>query len=311
MLETILQILTIASLIPAVQAGSPVQGVSSYEHVFDTSNSEVIQAPVRRDVERVGLVTTSPSIFAADVSTGTVLYSDHAHDVRPIASLTKLVTAMVVLDHSREHMDEEIQMFSGDLEDDLHFTLYAGDVITKRQALEALLVGSVNSAGNALARETLGREEFVRAMNEKVRELNLASPHFVDPTGISTENRASAADVAALLTIALSYPEIREITHTPQVDLETKGGDVRRVFSTNLLLSSYLNQEPYSIVGAKTGSLPDAGYSMAQVTRNPQGREVVVVILGNPDHFSRFAEMKRVTSWVFDVFEWTVHASGN
>jgi len=303
MLDTFIRLLTIMSLVPTVQAAGGAIPIS-YEHMFAPVPIERPAGPVRIETHRVNVVTSSKNIFVADVSSGEVLYASGAHDVLPIASLTKLVTAMVVLDHSREQLGNSIQILQGDLKDDVRSAFLSGEIMSRRQLLEALLIGSVNSAGNALARETMGRDAFIAAMNQKVRDLGLATPTFVDPTGISLENRASAADVAAILSTALSYPEIREITQKNLVDLDGQSGKTYRFLSTNLLLNSYLAVGPYRIIGAKTGSLPGAGYSMAQVTRNPQGHEIVAVILGSEGHFTRYEDIKLVTAWVFDVFRW-------
>ncbi|MCR4278770.1 MAG: serine hydrolase [bacterium] len=309
MFDAIIRLLTIVSI--ATAQATVITIPFQVDAVSVPLNEQVILAPHRVDEARIGVETSSDHVFAADVSTGAVLISKGAHDVVPIASLTKLVTAMVVLDQGRDTLDQTVHFLDADIRDDSHRTFRVGEEVTRRQALQALLIGSVNSAGDALARDTLGREQFVEAMNAKTRSMHLASPTFVDPTGISKSNQASAADVAAILTTALSYPEIREITEKSRIVIVGKSGEEYRINSTNLLLASYLNEDPYHIVGAKTGSLPDAGYSMAQVTRNPQGHEIVVVALAGPDHFSRYADIKLVTGWIFDTFTWNDEDGGN
>jgi D-alanyl-D-alanine carboxypeptidase len=74
--------------------------------------------------------------------------------------------------------------------------------------------------------------------------------------------------------------------------------------ATNLLLKTYLNKDPYKIVAAKTGSLPEAGYCMAQLTKNAQGNEIVAVELGNDNHFSRYQDIKAMTAWAFETYQW-------
>lgn len=309
MFDAIIRILALVSI--ATAQASTLTPVLNGEHIIDSNESDRRAVPFRSDEQRVSVMTSSEHVFAADVKTGAVLVGRGEHDVLPIASLTKLVTAMVVLDQGTDHLNQPVRFLEGDVKDDLHRIFNPGEEVTRRDALEALLVGSVNSAGNALARETIGRDAFVAAMNDKVRTMGLATPEFVDPTGISTQNRASAADVAAILTTALSYPEIRAVTEKTKVDITGKSGTVYRITSTNLLLGSYLNAGPFRIVGAKTGSLPDAGYSMAQVTRNPQGHEVVAVVLASPGHFNRYEDIKLLTGWVFDVFRWGDEDAGH
>jgi len=156
-----------------------------------------------------------------------------------------------------------------------------------------------------MARTSLGMEEFVVAMNAKTRELGLKTPRFVEPSGIRPENQASAADVAAILSIASGYPDIRRITQSGDFEMTVKNTNQKmRIISTNLLLTSYLNKGPYKIVAAKTGSLPEAGYCMAQVTRNAAGNEIIAVELGNENHFSRYNDIKALTGWAFETYQW-------
>jgi D-alanyl-D-alanine endopeptidase (penicillin-binding protein 7) len=271
--------------------------------VPEVQAAQPVVKPVKKDVRRLGVATSGKGVFAADAKTGTVLFAKHPHDVMPIASLTKLMTAMVFLD-TKPDLDTKLTIQREDFVDEGKAVFNVGDVMTEREALEALLVGSVNVAGNALARVSLGNEAFVKAMNEKARSLKLASPVFVEPTGIDPRNRANAADVAAMLTTALGYPEIRALASKPEADAKTQTGKAYAVPSTNLLLASFLNRKPYQIIGAKTGSLPEAGYCMAQLTRDANGNEVVVASLGSANHFSRFQDIKSVTAWAFDAYEW-------
>jgi D-alanyl-D-alanine carboxypeptidase len=134
--------------------------------------------------------------------------------------------------------------------------------------------------------------------------LGLNSLHFVDPTGLDEGNRGNAADIAALLTIAIRQAEIREAMQEPFVILTTKTARQYTIDSTNLLMSSYLNKAPYRIIGAKTGSLPNTGYNLAQVTSNGDGDEVVTVLLGSNNHFSRYSDVKALTAWAFDAYRW-------
>ncbi len=179
-----------------------------------------------------------------------------------------------------------------------------GDIVTKGDLLKAMLVGSVNTAANAIARSTGGTEKFVEAMNRKVKDLDLRSPRYVDPSGLDEANRANAADVAAILSTALNYPEIRDITHLSDVTITTAAKKEVKLNSTNLLLSSFLNQKPYGIVAAKTGSLPQSGYCMAQVTKNEGGHQIVAVELGSENTFSRFQDIKALTAWTFESYQW-------
>jgi D-alanyl-D-alanine endopeptidase (penicillin-binding protein 7) len=306
MIDALIGLLASFSLVSPVQAAPlSLNGVAFLKPLPSAATMRVTaaKAPRKKRPESLGVETTSKAVFVADVATGSVLYSKRPHDVMPIASLTKLMTAMVVLDQKPD-LNAKLVFTEDDFRGEGKAVFAPGDTITVREAFHALLVGSVNVAGNALARTTMGREAFVDAMNRKAKELKLASPVFVDPTGVDVLNRANAADVAAMITIAMSYPEIRATASLPSVTVVTKAGKTYTIASTNLLLTSFLNKSPYRIVGAKTGSLPQSGYSMAQITQDQAGHSVVAVVFSSPNHFSRFQDMKAVTAWTFETYQW-------
>lgn len=260
--------------------------------------------PRKKNPKNLGVVTSGKSVFVADVASGGILYAKAPHNVYPIASITKLMTALVVMDGQKK-LEGDLTFIESDFDRESKPVFEAGDTISKDDALRALLIGSVNAAGNALARTSgLTREQFIARMNQKADELNLKSMRFVEPTGLKAGNSGDAADVAALITIALRDSIIRGILDEPEVIVKTKEGRDYRVESTNLLLTSFLNKAPYKIVGAKTGSLPEAGYCMAQVTKDAKGHEVVAVLLGSDNHFSRYRDIKTLTGWAFDSFDW-------
>jgi D-alanyl-D-alanine carboxypeptidase len=202
-------------------------------------------------------------------------------------------------------MKKTVVFTADDFDSESRSPFKPGDEITNEDLLRSLLIGSVNASANVMARTTLGMDNFIVAMNAKVRSLNLKSPKLVEPSGINPENKANAADVAAILSIASSYPDIRRVTAQGDIDVALRNTkSTVHILATNLLLKTYLNKDPYKIVAAKTGSLPEAGYCMAQLTKNAKGHEVVAVELGNDNHFSRYQDIKAVTAWAFETYEW-------
>ncbi len=260
--------------------------------------------PVKRRADTFGVDTTARAAFVVDVPSGRSLYEKDSNTPYPVASLTKLMTAMVLLD-STPDLREEVTLTD---EDDPHegkAVFPIGERLTKQELLQALLVGSVNMAGNALARTTGGTESFVKKMNAKAHELGMWRASFVDPTGLNSENQASARDVAFALRAALNYPAIREITKQEKIDLQGHAtGKPYAVKSTNLLLGSFLNKSPYRIMAGKTGSLKEAGFCLAQATRDEEDHEIITVVLGSENHFVRFQDAKALTYWVFQNFLW-------
>jgi serine-type D-Ala-D-Ala endopeptidase (penicillin-binding protein 7) len=271
--------------------------------------SAMPEAPVKKRPDSLGISTTAKSALVVDLASGSVLYAKEANVERPIASLTKLMTSMVVMDQGLRD-NEKITIDASDIERQGSAVFQPGDTMTRREALHALLVASANEIANAFVRTSNGgREVFLEAMRVKAETLGLTHATFMDPTGINPKNRASAVDVALMMRSALAYPEIREFSESEVFDLTVSNvldGKTRvvRVKPTNLLLTSYLNQKPYRIVAGKTGSLPEAGYCLAQATRNGNGNEVITVVLGSENHFVRFQEVKGLTAWAFDTFAW-------
>jgi serine-type D-Ala-D-Ala endopeptidase (penicillin-binding protein 7) len=261
--------------------------------------------PMKINPTNVGVSVTAKSAIVADIGSGAVLYAKDAKVPRPIASLSKIMTAMVVLDTGL-HSDDQLVIYANEVEvGDGSTYLRSGESLPRGLALKAMLSQSVNELANAFADAFPGgRTAFVQAMNDKAHQLGMTSAAFVDPSGLSPHNVASALDIASMLRSASAYPEIRDAGQTATLTFQTVQGRSVKIASTNLLLSSYLNKDPYSIIVGKTGSLPEAGFCLGQVTRGQDGHEVVAVVLGSVDHFSRFQDAKALTGWAFASYKW-------
>ena len=291
------------SALIALLASAAISGSQPLPRNHLRPASDVQMAPRKINIDAVGVKTQARSVFVVDLKSGKILYAKNQNEKLPIASLTKLVTAMTFLD-SKPNLDETITFESGDFDGEGKAVFIPGETITKGDALNAMLIGSVNACANAIAR-TSGGKAFIKQMNQKIQELQLQSPEFFEPSGVDPRNQASAADVAAIISSALRYTEIKSAAEKSVIEIV---GQVTKktykVESTNLLLSSYLNKEPYKIILAKTGSLPEAGYCMAQVTQSKEGNSVVAVELGSVNHFSRYQDVKNLTGWAFRAFTW-------
>jgi len=264
----------------------------------------VVVPPIKKNADAYGMEVTAKAAVVIDVASGEPLFRKNADMVYPVASLTKLLTAMTFLD-TKPNLQEEVEILP---EDDPHegksvFAIH--ERLSKQDVLRSLLVGSVNASANALARSTGSREAFIRAMNEKARALGMTRATFTDPVGLGADNQASAEEIALALRAALSYPEIREASAREEIEIKGRvNGRMYQVKTTNLLLKSFLNKDPYHVVAGKTGSLPEAGFCLAQATRDEAGHEVIAVVLGSENHFVRFQDAKALTAWAFMNFEW-------
>lgn len=261
-------------------------------------------SPQKKDRNSLGVSVTSKASAVMDVKSGSFLYKKDADRPYSIASLSKLITAMVVLDEDPQ-LQDVIELLGEDEPKGFKVSLLRGEKMTKEELLSMLLVGSDNEAANAFARLHGGRELFEAKMNRKAAELGMRQAFFADPSGLDARNRASAADVALAMRAALGYEKIRETTkHRSLTIVGRTSGHPYVIKSTNLLLGSGLNTDGYEIEAGKTGSLDEAGFCLAQTTKDPNGHEIIVVSLGSETHFSRFDDVKALTYWTFQAYEW-------
>lgn len=261
------------------------------------------RVPERRPgVERPTVDARSALVLEAE--TGRVLYAEDRDTARPLASLTKLMTALVALDHIG-NLEAPVTVTREDYAGSGRLYVYAGDVFSVRDLLFLSLVSSANDATLALARATgLNRAEFVKAMNEKARELRLVRAEFVDPTGLVAGNVATAEEVARLLHTSLARPLLREALSLKEYRFATADGRREGVaVSTDQLLT----QMRFGVVGGKTGYIDESGYNFAvQVTLHmdaplKEGEEMkpllTIIILGAKSEDARFAIASQLVEW--------------
>ena len=222
-----------------------------------------------------------------DPSTGEVLFAKNSDRSVPIASLTKLMTALVFLEQ-KPALDTEVEVTPVELKGGGHTQLRRGERVALGDLLHMSLMSSDNVATRVLARESgLSHDEFLARMNRKAVELGLTSSRFVEFTGLDERNVSSASDIARLLHAAANDPLIQEITTTRQYQFAT-GRRVHAVYNTNRLLYGR-----YEVMGGKTGFILEAGYCFATWIRT-QGRDLIAVVLGAPTNATRFADTVRL-----------------
>lgn len=276
--------------------------ISSAWNRLPIARSAVPSAPIKKKEGSLGIDISARSAIVMDAESGAVLFEKNADVVAPVASLTKLLTAMTYLD-LKPDFASAVEIMPSDDPALGKTILPANERFTSREVFDALLVGSVNESANAIARTTLGEETFVKKMNEKASSLGLKNARFVDPSGEDSRNVASARDMASALKHASAYPEIAQAMRRKSVTLH----GVKKPYqinTTNLLLASDLNKDGFQVLAAKTGTLPEAGHCFAQITQGRDGQKVIVVLLGGDTHFGRFQDVKALTYWAFDTYEW-------
>jgi D-alanyl-D-alanine endopeptidase (penicillin-binding protein 7) len=238
----------------------------------------------------------SAAALIVDAETGEVLYDKNAAAIVPIASITKLMTAIVVLDAGLP-LDEPIQITSEDLANTRSargFTpINRGMTLTRDDLLRLALMASENRAAAALGRTYPGGlEAFVQAMNETAAEFGMNDTRFVEPTGLSSENVSSAADLAKLVIAARDYPLIREYSTTPSADVRLGKRNVRFVNTNGLVRNS-----GWEIAISKTGFIRQAGRCLV-MQANMSARKVVIVLLDSVGKYTRVGDAMRIRKWL-------------
>jgi len=236
------------------------------------------------------LSVRSKIALVVDANTSEELLVKDADRVTPIASITKLMTAMVVLD-AKPPMDEKLTI-SDDDRDLVMATisrLHVGWTLSREDMLHLALMSSENRAASALSRYYPGGQPaFIKAMNAKAVKLGMTKTHFVSPNGLTNENVSTAADLVKLVRAADQYPLIRQFTTDPHYDVRVSRY-VLSYFNSNRLVG----RPDWSIDVQKTGYTNEAGRCLVMQV-NSQGRTLIMVFLDAIGTLTRFADARRV-----------------
>jgi D-alanyl-D-alanine endopeptidase (penicillin-binding protein 7) len=236
----------------------------------------------------------SSSVLVIDQSDSTVLMARHSDVAAPIASITKLMTALVVLD-AKQPLNQALEITAAetDLPRGGGSRLSVGTVLTRGDLMHLALMSSENRAAHALGVNYLGGlPAMVRAMNAKAAALGMTSSHFVDPTGLSSDNVASPEDLAKLVIAASHNPNIREYSTDKRYTVRVRRHLVEFHNTDNLVANPAWN-----IVVQKTGYITEAGKCLVMETVI-EGRNVIIVLLDSAGKLTRVADAKRVKSWM-------------
>jgi D-alanyl-D-alanine endopeptidase (penicillin-binding protein 7) len=227
---------------------------------------------------------------------GKEIYSRQVNEPRPIASITKLMTAMVILDSDLD-LQEKITITKDD-RDLIQLTgsrLKYGAALTRKQMLQLALMSSENRAANALARTwPKGKAAFVEAMNKKADALGMQASHFNDPAGLDPGNVASAYDTARMVRAAMTYPLIRNATTTRSARVRPyrDRGDLR-FNNTNRLLKN----KAWDIQLSKTGYLNESGRCLVMQTEIDD-QPLTIVLLNSFGKLTPFGDSNRIRKWI-------------
>ncbi|HET7775943.1 MAG TPA: D-alanyl-D-alanine endopeptidase [Azospira sp.] len=240
------------------------------------------------------LAVQSSAALVLDQGNGEVIYQKNASAVVPIASITKLMTAMVVLD-SQPNLSAPVTIGEEDIDTlkGSRSRLSVGTVLTREHALLLALMSSENRAAHTLARHYPGGlPSFVEAMNRKARSLGMMDTHFQDPTGLTSNNVSTANDLSKMVAAAHTYPLIREFSTTSGAMVETNGR-MLEYHNTNALVKS----ATWDIGLSKTGYIQEAGKCLVMQARVAE-RPVVIVLLDSAGKMTRIGDANRIKRWM-------------
>lgn len=231
--------------------------------------------------------------YVFDATNNRVLFQKNSEQVLPIASLTKLTTAMVFL-QTNPDWDRVIEMVPEDIRNSSRTRIRAHEEITVRDLFHASIMSSDNAATKALVR-TCGvpYNEFIFRMNLLADSLGLSGTHFVEPTGLNERNVSTAQDLARILWTATQSPVIQAIMQKTDYTF-VSNRKLHQLINTNRLLRSQ-----WQITGGKTGFIREAGYCLATKVKSPEGSDITAIVLGAPSNALRFAEARRILDWTF------------
>jgi D-alanyl-D-alanine endopeptidase (penicillin-binding protein 7) len=238
----------------------------------------------------------SANAVIIDSAAGTPVYVKAANEVTPIASLTKLMTAMVALD-AGQPLDEALDIDMGDFDyvKGSRSRLRMGATLSRDEMLRLALMASENRAASTLARHYPGgTDAFVAAMNAKARSLKLTRTSFADPTGLSPRNVSTAIDLARMVQAAADYPLIREYSTTPAHSVEVQPTGQTLGFNNS---NALVKNDTWDIQLQKTGYIREAGRCVVMLA-NIASRPVVIVLLDSIGKYTRLGDAQRVKHWL-------------
>lgn len=257
-------------------------------------NNPTVKLPVKTTGEVLQIGATNS--LALDMDSNSILFAKNASERRPIASITKLVTAMVIL---RDHQLDEVMTvptLPTYQPEDETLGLKPGQQFKISDLLKATLIASANDAADALALADSGTTQaFSAKMNDLIAEWGITDAHFTNPSGlVDTDNYASAEALAKIGKIALANSSLASMVQTRNSQIVDLAGDQFNLTSTNLLLS-----DP-RFSGLKTGYTEAAGQSVVALV-NIHGHRVITVVLNSPD---RFGETQTLVNYLERVYQW-------
>ncbi|MFH0780053.1 MAG: serine hydrolase [Parcubacteria group bacterium] len=286
---------------------SPINSAYLSDNLFfDMAKTANAVVPVRINPENIGVKVGALRYAAIDADSGKLLLQKDMSAPQPLASITKLMTAMVILDQKPD-WQKTVELTRNDETVGAYPHIYRGEQVKFIDLWKNALIASDNNSILAMVR-ILGysTDQFASLMNAKAQELQMYNSEFKDPTGLSANNVSTALDVSRLVYNAMKKNEIRESVLQSGYKFKILNNKKsREIHNTDVLVSSFLNDKSYGyeLIGGKTGYLPEAGYCLAASIKK-DNRNVIIVVLDSGAIADRFQDVKVIADWVFSNYQW-------
>ena len=258
--------------------------------------------PLKKINDSLGVKVSAKSVLVQDLNSSKILWSKNGKKIRPIASITKLMTTIVLLESEGIDWEKEVVINKEDLNGDFNkLKIYNWEKIKLKDLFISSLVASSNTGIEILLKNIdIPREEFVQKMNKKAMEMKLNNTKFEDPTGLTANNVSTAEEILKIASAAFSYPNIKAATSQKGYSFCTIDSNrLINISNTNDLIGGYLNIE-----AGKTGYIEAAGFCLvSEVSYQNQG-PILVVVLGSNSHYERFTDLKAISTWIFNNYSW-------
>lgn len=274
------------------QSNPTILASSNIANIIENSHKPV------KDPHQIAPIIDSKGAVAIDRKTGTILYEKNPHQQMAIASITKLMTALIIIEENQLDEIVTVSRNSSSTEGSTMF-LHSGEQITVENLIRGLIINSANDSAVALAEHNAGSvQDFVDKMNKRAAELGLSNTHFANPTGLDDSNNYSSPyDIAKLGNYLYNNKLIQQAAQTQSESVPSKDNQfIHELQTTNKLIGNYPG-----IKGLKTGHTDLAGLCLISVAENDEGDEIITVVLNSP---ARFKETKILSDWVFRSYNW-------
>jgi D-alanyl-D-alanine endopeptidase (penicillin-binding protein 7) len=273
---------------------------------YQNSDFDKIKRPRKINVQSLGVDVSADSALIMDLDSNYIMFSKNINNKVPVASLTKLVTILTFLDFDID-MQKKIKIEKEYIIPIGRRFIYPNDEVKIKDLVVLSLMASDNTAVNSLVKSLdISFGTFIKAMNSKVKDLKMFDTEFYDHIGLDPRSVSTARDVSILVRYLNNINIFKDSTSLKEYIFKPKNSLKKvKATNTNESLHTFINDYPYSINLSKTGFIDEAGYCVTSLVHNDiKESDIIVVVLGAKQHYSRFSDLNSLAYWGFNNFTW-------